>query len=55
MYGVEADNGKGRDISIGYVHDVWYVGNPSSREWFVSDAPVGFFNNIWKKSSPSHE
>ena len=55
MYGVETDGGNGRDISIGYVRGVWYVGSSSLRQWFTSDAPVGFFNNIWKKSSPAHE
>ena len=54
MYGVAMEDGR-RDLTIGNVDGVWYRGDGTSREWYDSDAPVGFFKNLDRKESPCHE
>jgi hypothetical protein len=55
MYGVDQEDGIQRDITLGSVRGVWYTEHGGVREWDLSDAPVGFFSNAYKKASPAHE
>lgn len=54
MYGIATEDGR-RDITTGNVDGVWYLGDGASREWYDSDARVGFFENSYRKASPCHE
>ena len=55
MYGVHSDNGILRDITIGPVDAANYIGDGDSTVWYDQFAPIGFFENGDKKSSPNHE
>ena len=55
MYGVHGDNGILRDITIGPVDAANYIGDGDSTVWYDQFAPIGFFENGDKKSSPNHE
>ena len=55
MYGVHCVNDIRRDITIGPVDAVNYVGGGGSTVWYDEFAPIGFFENGEKKSSPNHE
>ena len=55
MYGVHDGNGSKRDITIGPVDAVHYIGDGDSTVWYDEFAPIGFFENGEKKSSPNHE
>ena len=55
MYGVHDGNGSKRDITIGPVDAVNYIGGGESTVWYDKFAPIGFFENGEKKSSPNHE
>ena len=55
MYGVHDGNGSQRDITIGPVDAVHYIGGGDSTVWYDEFAPIGFFENGEKKSSPNHE
>ncbi|MBQ2625600.1 MAG: hypothetical protein IJG18_10955, partial [Kiritimatiellae bacterium] len=55
MYGVHDGNGSKRDITIGPVDAVNYIGGGESTVWYDEFAPIGFFENGEKKSSPNHE
>ena len=55
MYGVHDGNGSKRDITIGPVDAVHYIGGGDSMVWYDELAPIGFFENGEKKSSPNHE
>ena len=55
MYGVHDGNGSKRDITIGPVDAVHYIGGGDSTVWYDELAPIGFFENGEKKSSPNHE
>ena len=55
MYGVDQKDGNQRDITIGSVRGVWYTKHDGIRYWHLSDAPVGFFSNLYKKASPAHQ
>ena len=55
MYGVHCGNDIRRDITIGPVDDVNYIGSGDSTVWYDEFAPIGFFENGEKKSSPNHE
>ena len=55
MYGVHSDNDIRRDITIGPVDAANYIGDGDSTVWYDQVAPIGFFENGDKKSSPNHE
>ena len=55
MYGVHCGNDIRRDITIGPVDAVNYIGSGDSTVWYDEFAPIGFFENGEKKSSPNHE
>ena len=55
MYGVHCGNDIRRDITIGPVDAVNYIGSGDSTVWHDEFAPIGFFENGEKKSSPNHE
>ena len=55
MYGVQRVNDIRRDITIGPVDAVNYIGSGDSTVWYDEFAPIGFFENGEKKSSPNHE
>jgi hypothetical protein len=55
MYGVHDGSGSKRDITIGPVDAVNYIGGGESTVWYDEFAPIGFFENGEKKSSPNHE
>ena len=55
MYGVHRVNDIRRDITIGPVDAVNYIGSGDSTVWYDEFAPIGFFENGEKKSSPNHE
>lgn len=55
MYGVHDGSGSKCDITIGPVDAVNYIGGGESTVWYDEFAPIGFFENGEKKSSPNHE
>jgi hypothetical protein len=55
MYGVRGDDDNRRDITIGPVDAANYIGDGDSTIWYDRLAPIGFFENGDKKSSPNHE
>ena len=55
MYGVHRVSDSQRDITIGPVDAVNYIGSGDSAVWYEEFAPIGFFENGEKKSSPNHE
>ena len=55
MYGIHDESGVARDITNGPVGGMSYVGDKNAAIWYDYDAPVGFFVNINKKSSPAHQ
>ncbi len=55
MYGVHDGKSSQRDITIGPVDAVNYIGSGDSTVWHDEFAPIGFFENGEKKSSPNHE
>ena len=55
MYGVHDGKSSQRDITIGPVDAVNYIGSGDSTVWYDEFAPIGFFENGEKKSSPNHE
>ena len=55
MYGVHDGKDSKRDITIGAVDAVNYIGSGDSTVWYDEFAPIGFFENGEKKSSPNHE
>ena len=55
MYGIHDESGVARDITNGPVGGMSYVGDKNAAIWYDCDAPVGFFVNNNKKSSPAHQ
>ena len=55
MYGFDQEGSDQRDITIGGVRGIWYTESNGVRHWNLSDAPVGFFSNVFKKASPAHQ
>jgi hypothetical protein len=56
MYGVEmSEIPSGTDITWGYVTGVWRMEQEGVTTWCDDNAPVGFFYNMFKETSPNSE